>query len=142
MGEYIKTVVSAVLAVGIISVLLPRGGFSEYVNLLSGIIVMAVIVSPIISVRDKKFELSHIDVEELEFSTNSYIMEEYEKELSKNIKEMLKAKTNIDFSVSVRADKKEDVIEIKEIEIAPYSAEYIALICDYSGIDEGRITQK
>jgi len=142
MGEYIKTIVSAVLAVGIISVLLPRDSFSKYVNLLSGIIVMAVIVSPVLSLGNENFNISRIDVEELEFNTNSYIMEEYEKELSKNIKEMLKSKVNIDFSVSVRADKKENVIDIKEIEIAPYSPEYAALICDYLGIEEGRITQK
>ncbi|MBQ3181157.1 MAG: stage III sporulation protein AF, partial [Clostridia bacterium] len=119
MGQYLKTVVSAVLAVGIISVLLPRDSFSKYVNLLAGIIVMAVIISPIMSMRDKKIEFGHIDVEELEFNTNSYIMEEYEKELAQNIKEMLKTKTNINFSVSVRAEKNDDTIEIKEIEISP-----------------------
>ena len=142
MGQYLKTVVSAVLAVGIISVLLPRDSFSKYVNLLAGIIVMAVIISPIMSMRDKKIEFGHIDVEELEFNTNSYIMEEYEKELAQNIKEMLKTKTNINFSVSVRAEKNDDTIEIKEIEISPYKPEYTALIRDYLGISEGRITQK
>jgi len=142
MGEYIKTVVSAVLAVGIISALLPRNDFLKYVNLLSGIIVMAVVVSPLISLGDKELDISFPDAEKININTNSYIMEEYEKELAKNIKEMLNEKTNVDFSVSVRADKKEDVIEIKEIEIAPFSDEYKALVRDYLGIEEGRITQK
>ena len=142
MGEYIKTVVSAVLAVGIISAVLPKDSFFKYVNLLSGIIVMTVIVSPLISVRDNSFKLNKINVENLVFDTNSYIMEEYEKELSENIKKFLLKETNIEFSVSVRADKNDDIIEIKEIEISPYNEEYTAIISDYLGIDEGRIAEK
>lgn len=142
MGEYLKTIVSAVLAVGVISALLPNDSFSKYANLLAGIIVMAVVVSPIISVRDKKIEFNQIDIENLELNTNSYIMEEYEKELARNVENMLKEKTNIDFSVTVRANKAEDIIEIEEIEISPYTSEYLALVCDYLGIEEGRITQK
>ena len=142
MGEYLKTIVSSVLAVGTISALLPRNEFSKYVNLLSGIIVMTVIVSPIISVGDKNIEFDRLDIEKLEFNTNSYIMEEYEKELSQNIKSMLKEKTDIDFSVAVIADKNDDIIEIKEIQIAPYSSQYAVLISEFLGIDEGRISQK
>lgn len=142
MGEYLKTVVSCVLAVGIITTLLPHGSFSKYANLLSGIIVMAVVISPLISGGDKNFEFEDINIEELEINTNSYIMEEYEKELAKNIEKMLKEKTDIDFSVSVRAKKSDDIIEISEIEITPYASKYSTLISDFLGIDEGRISQK
>lgn len=142
MGEYLKTIVSSVLAVGLISAILPAGGFSKYVNLLSGIIVMAVIVSPIIDLQERGYRLDEIDIKNLELNTNSYIMEEYEKELALNIKSMLKDRTNTDFSVTVYADKSSDVIEIKMIEISPYTSECSKLICDYLGIDEGRITQK
>lgn len=142
MGEYLKTIVSSVLAVGIISALLPRNEFSKYVNLLSGIIVMTLIVSPIISTGNKNMEFDRLDIEKLEFDTNSYIMEEYEKKLSQNIKNMLKEKTDIDFSVTVIADKNDNVIEINEIQIAPYSSQYALLISDFLGINEGRISQK
>lgn len=142
MGEYLKTVVSCVLAVGIITTLLPRGSFSKYANLLSGIIVMAVVISPFISGGGIDFEFEDINIEELEINTNSYIMEEYEKELAKNITKMLKEKTDIDFLVTVRAEKSNEVIEIKEIEITPYTSKYSALISDFLGIDEGRISQK
>lgn len=142
MREYLKTVVSCVLAVGIITTLLPRGSFSKYASLLSGIIVMAVVISPFISGGDKRIEFEDINIEEIEINTNSYIMEEYEKELAKNIEKMLKEKTDIDFSVTVRAKKKDDIIEIKEIEITPYTSKYSSLISEYLGIDEGRISQK
>lgn len=142
MGEYLKTIVSSVLAVGLISAILPAGGFSKYVNLLSGIIVMAVIVSPIINSQNKGYSFDEIDLKTLEINTNSYIMEEYEKELALNIKSMLKDKTNTEFSVTVYADKNEEIVEIKRIEISPYTSECSALICNYLGIDEGRITQK
>ena len=142
MGEYLKTVVSSVLAVGLISALLPESSFSKYVNILSGVIVMAVIVSPVINSQNQAYRLAEIDVKTLELNTKSYIMEEYEKELAQNIKSMLKDKTNTEFSVTVYADKKEDTIEIEGIEISPYTSEGNRLICDYLGIDEGRITQK
>ena len=141
MGEYLKTVVSAVFAVGIITALLPKDGFSKYVNLLAGIIVMAVIISPILSVRNKSIEFEKIDTKSLDFNTNSYIMEEYEKELAKNIENMLTQKTKVGFSVLVFVDKDEDIIEIQKIEITPYTKEYALLVSDYIGIDEGRITQ-
>lgn len=142
MGEYLKTIVSSVLAVGLISALLPENGFSKYVNILSGIIVMAVIVSPITNSQSKVYRFDEIDVKNLELNTNSYIMEEYEKELSQNIKIMLKDKTNMEFSVTVYAEKNEDIIEIEKIEISPYTSECSRLISDFFGIDEGRITQR
>lgn len=142
MEEYLKTVVSTVLAVGIISVIVPKGSFSKYVDILSGAIVMVVIVSPFISSAGGKISFEQPDIQYLLNDTNSYIMEEYEKELSHDIKKMLKERTNIDFSVSVRADKHEDTIEINEIQISPYSSEYSALISDFFGVDEGRIIEK
>ncbi len=142
MQEYLKTVVASVLAVGIISAIIPQGSFSKYINLLSGVIVMAVIASPFISSSGGGVLIERPEIEYLLTDTNSYIMEEYEKELAQNIKKMLKEKTDIDFSVSVHAKKTDDTIEINEIEITPYASKYSALISEFLGIDEGRISQK
>lgn len=142
MSEYLKTIVITALVVGMVSTLLPKDSFGKYVNLLAGIIVIAVVISPILDMQNKDIDFSRIDVYELELSTSSYIMEEYEKELAKKISDFIKEKKNTELSVLVRADKKDNIIEIKEIEIAPYNADYAFLISDYLGIDEGRITQK
>ena len=142
MSEYLKTIVITALVVGMVSTLLPKDSFGKYVNLLAGIIVITVVISPILNVRNKDIDFSRIDIKELELSTNSYIMEEYEKELARKVENLVKEKENIEISVLVRADKKDDIIEIKEIEIAPFTSDYALIISDYLGIDRGRITQK
>ena len=142
MQEYLKTVVASVLAVGIISAIIPQGSFSKYINLLSGVIVMAVIASPFISSSGGGVLIERPEIEYLLTDTNSYIMEEYEKELSLEIKEMLYEKVGTEISVSVRADKNEDTIEIKEILLSPYTSEHSKLVSEFTGVDEGRIIEK
>lgn len=140
MSEYLKTVVSVVIAVSLLSTILPQNSFGKYGNLLTSIIVMAVLCAPFINTRNN-IELDFLPTQ-LEFSKNSYIMQEFEKELAKKIEGELENTTNLDFSVTVRAEKNEDIIEIKEIEISPFSNEYAAIVSEYLGIGEERITQK
>ncbi len=142
MSEYLKTAVAAVLSVGLISALFPKDAISKYVGILSGIIVMAILVSPILHIGKKDIELQRLDVKTLELNTSSYIMDAFEKELAENITKKLKSETGIDFSVIVYADKKDETIEIKQIEIAPYSKKYAMVISEYLGIAEGRIVEK
>lgn len=140
MSEYLKTVVSVVIAVSLLSTILPQNSFGKYGNLLTSIIVMAVLCAPFMDTRNN-IELDFLPTQ-LEFSKNSYIMQEFEKELAKKIEGELENTTNLDFSVTVRAEKNEDIIEIKEIEISPFSNEYAAIVSEYLGIGEERITQK
>lgn len=142
MSEYLKTVVAVVLVIGMISVFFSKDTISKYVEILSGIIVMAVLVFPLINLERHNIDFEILDIETLELSTNSYIMDEFEKELSENIKRKLKNETDINFSVDVYAEKDEDIIEINKIEIAPFSKEYAVIISEYLGISEGRIMQK
>lgn len=140
MGEYLKTIVSVVLAIGLLSIIFPKNSFGKYINLLTSIIVMAILIVPLFNSHneiDMDFSAS-----ELEYSQNTYIMEEFEKELAKNIEYELNEKTNRDFSVNVHAEKKEEIINVYEIEIFPYSEEYAKIVAEYLGIDEERITQK
>lgn len=140
MSEYIKTIVSVVIAVSLLSTILPQNSFGKYGNLLTSIIIMAVLCSPFLNTRNNI--KSDFLPTQLEFNKNSYIMQEFEKELAKKIEDELKSKTNLDFSATVRAEKNEDIIEIKEIEISPFSDEYVHIVSEYTGIGEERITQK
>ena len=142
MSEYLKTIVASVFAVGIISVLFSKDGFGKYVGVLSSIIVITIIASPIINNSQKNLDFEALDIEELEFNTNSYIMEEFEKELSEKVSDKLKSATGIEFSVTVYANKTDEVVEIEKIEIAPYSKEYVTVISEYLEVDERRIVQK
>lgn len=143
MGEYLKTVVAAVLAVSMISMLFPKGGFGQFANLLTGIIVLAVIFAPLLNL-DKKLlpDIDTIDVEELELASNSYLMEEFEKELAEKTAAELKKKTKVDFSVAVRASDEGETVEIHEVELWPYSQEYVNIVSEYLGVGEDRVTQK
>ncbi len=141
MGEYLKTILTAVFCVGLISILYPKDTISKYIGILSGIIVMTVLVLPIINAGNE-IDFDALDIEALELNTNSYLMEEFEKELAENIKKKLKDDTGINFSVVVCADKLDEIIEIKNIEIAPYSEEYAGIVSEYLGIDRGRVVQK
>lgn len=140
MSEYLKTVVSVVIAVSLLSVILPQNSFGKYGNLLTSIIVMTVLCAPFMNTRNN-IELDFLPTQ-LEFNKNSYIMQEFEKELAKKIEGELEGKTSLDFSVTVRAEKNEDIIEIKEIEISPFSNEYARIVSEYTNVGEERITQK
>lgn len=142
MSEYLKTIVTSVFAVGIISVLFSKDGFGKYVGVLSSIIVITIIASPIINNSQKNLDFEALDIEELEFNTNSYIMEEFEKELSEKVSDKLKSATGIEFSVTVYANKVDEIVEIEKIEIAPYSKEYVTIVSEYLEVDERRIVQK
>lgn len=142
MSEYLKTIVASVFAVGIISVLFSKDGFGKYVGVLSSIIVITIIASPIINNSQKNLDFEALDIEELEFNTNSYIMEEFEKELSEKVSDKLKSATGIEFSVTVYANKVDEIVEIEKIEIAPYSKEYVTIVSEYLEVDERRIVQK
>ena len=142
LSEYLKTVVASVFAVGLISVLFPKDNFGKYTGILAGIIVMSILLLPLFNIGEKELDIENLDIETLEFNTNSYIMDEFEKELSENIKQKLKNDTDIDFSVTVYAEKEDEIIEINQIEIAPYSKEYALIVSEYLGVDEGRIVQK
>lgn len=142
MSEYIKTIVTAVLAVGMISVLFPKGSFGKYVSMLSGIIVMAVVAFPLLNIDANDIDFDILNTENLEIKTNSYIMEEFEKELARKIQDELKSKTNIEFSAVVFAEKKDNIITINKVEISPYSEEYVRIVSQYTGIEEGRILKK
>ncbi len=141
MKEYIKIVSSVVLSVGLLSMIVPKKRFGKYANMLTGITVVMVLLSPLLNISDS-VDFDDNNFEKLEFSTNSYLMEELEKELAQKTQKELKSKTNIDFSVVVLTERENETITIKSVEISPYTMEYVKIVSDYLDIEEGKITQK
>ena len=143
MGNYLKVVIAMVLAVSLISVIFPKNSFGKYADMLSSIIIMTILASPLLNIGDKtgiNFEI--LELENLEFNKNSYIMGELEKELADRVSVMLKEKTGKNFSVSVKAENQNETIYIEEVEISPFSTEYVYFVAEYLGIEEGKIVQK
>jgi len=142
MVSYIKTVIGAVLAVGAINSIFTNNPFGKYINFLSSVIVMTVLISPILNGGDEIKINTNIDTEILETKSTSYIMDEFENNLSQKIEEEMKRQTGSNFFVAVQAVEKENTVEIKEIEISPYSEEYAKAVSEYTGIKEGSVTEK
>lgn len=139
MSQYLKTVVMAVIGVSTLSVFFPEDSFGKYTNILSGFIVMAVLLTPIL--RDDVDFVSELpQTEELNISSGRYIMEEFEKELSGRIAEKLESETGEKFLVTVYADTEGEMINIKKVEITPYSERYAHIVSRYAGLEEGKIT--
>lgn len=132
MREYVKVVISAVIAVGIITSLFSKTVFSKYINLISSIIVMAVLIFPVLKISPQPLEFS---ATELDVQKNNYLEDEFEKNLEEKIKEQLKVKTTRDIEVKVEASI-EDEVKIEEIRITPFQEEYAKIIREYLNTGE------
>ena len=131
MSEYIKTVVKAVVSVGIITSLFSENKLSKYVNLISGIVVMAVLILPVLDISPEPLEF---DAVELDVQKNTYLKDEFEKTLEERIKEEVKRQTSQEIEVNVETDVEEAKIE--RISIKPYKEEYVNLIKKYLNTGE------
>lgn len=135
MTEYLKTVVTAVVAVSVITTLLPKDGFSKYVNLLASILVMTVVITPIFKTSP---EITELDTESLQLEEIDYISAEFRKNLAEKIKSELHSKTNTEFIVEVDATTE----EIKSVKISPYSQEYAKIAAQFTGVGEDKVIKK
>lgn len=141
MSQYLKTVVTAILSVSALSVFFPDDSFGKYTNLLSGIIVMSVVLTPVLCADYDNVLIDIPQMEEFDISSEEYVMSEFENQLSTRIESKLETETGSDFSVSVRADSDEETVAIKEVEIAPFSEKCARIVSEYLGM-EVMVTQK
>lgn len=132
MTHYLKTIVTVVVGVSAIMTLLPKDGFSKYVNLLSGILVMAVVIMPVFNLE---FEIEEFDTEAMEYIDTDYVAEEFRKNLAEKIKTELRTKTGIEFFVEVYATTE----EIEYIKISPYNEEYAQIAAQFTGVGEDKV---
>ncbi len=135
MSDYLKTVVTAVVAVSVITSLIPKDGFSKYINLLASIIVMAVVITPVFKFTP---QMAEFNPEELELQHADFVADEFEKNLAEKIKTELYARTGTDFVVEVQATTD----EIKSVRISPYSREYAHIVEEFIGVGEDRVVLK
>ena len=140
MSDYITTVVKAVISVGIITSLFSKNSLSKYINLISGIVVMAVVILPIFKISPVPMEFSFT---ELEIKKSTYLNDEFERVLEERIKEEIKKKTSAEIEVDVEASADAEP-KIEKISIRPYEEEYAKIIKEYlntgengAKIDEG-----
>lgn len=140
MNEYIRTIINVVVAVGITTSLFSQNSLSKYINLISGIVVMAVLIMPF---SDISTELEKISVEELDIPQNTYLKDELEKNLEEKIHEKLKQETSqeVEVEVEVIVDM-ENEVKIEKISIKPYKEEYLNIINRYLNTAENEVQTK
>lgn len=140
MNEYIRTIINVVVAVGITTSLFSQNSLSKYINLISGIVVMAVLIMPF---SDISTELEKISVEELNIPQNTYLKDELEKNLEEKIHEKLKQETSqeVEVEVEVIVDM-ENEVKIEKISIKPYKEEYLNIINRYLNTAENEVQTK
>lgn len=140
MSEYIKTIILTVLAVSVVSYLLPKNSFGKFGNVISSIIVVTVILMPVKS--GEKMYLKEIDTEELSKFENTYLESQFEEDLGKKLCQELKEKTGKEFSSDVEVSIVGEEISIVRISIFPYTNEYAKIAASYLGTEEDKIFQK
>lgn len=138
MNEYIRTIINVVVAVGITTSLFSQNSLSKYINLISGIVVMAVLIMPF---SDISTELERISVEELDIPQNTYLKDELEKNLEEKIHEKLKQETSQEVEVKVIVNM-ENEVKIEKISIKPYKEEYLNIINQYLNTAENEVQTK
>ena len=140
MSEYIKTIILTVLAVSVVSYLLPKNSFGKFGNVIASIIVVTVILMPVKS-SEKMFS-KKLDTEKLSKLENTYLESQFEEDLDKKLCQELKEKTGKEFSSDVEVSIVGEEISIDRISIFPYTKEYAEIASSYLGTEEDKIFQK
>lgn len=136
MTQYLKTVVTTVVAVSVITTLLPKDGFSKYVNLLASILVMTIIISPVFKWTP---EITNTDIITLDMESAEYYVEtEFQKNLAEKIKQELKNKTGKEFIVEVDATTN----EIKTVKISPYNDVHASIVMEFLSVGKEQVIEK
>ena len=80
MADYLKMVIAAVICVSLVCGILPREGAGKYAGFAAGLIVIAIVVSPLFKLSDTlNLQLSDIETQELSVKGASYLMEKKKK---------------------------------------------------------------
>jgi stage III sporulation protein AF len=136
MTQYLKTVVTAVVAVSVITTLLPKDGFSKYVNLLTSILVMTIVISPVLKWTP---EISNADIITMDIeSQDDYVETEFKKNLAEKIKQELRDKTGKEFIVEVDATTE----EIKTVKISPYNDVYVRVVTEFLSVGKDKVIEQ
>lgn len=136
MTQYLKTVVTAVVAVSVITNLLPKDGFSKYVNLLASILVITVVITPMFKWSP---DITNTDIITMNTESPDYYVEtEFQKNLAKKIRQELQDKTGKEFIVEVDATTD----EIKTVKISPYNDAYAHIVTEFLSVGKDKVIEK
>ncbi len=145
MADYLKMVIAAVICVSLVCGILPREGAGKYAGFAAGLIVIAIVVSPLFKLSGTlNLQLSDIETQELSVKGASYLMDEFEKTLSVRIAEKLKTETGRSFQVTVegKTDETGEITGVARVGLSPYSADFAKIVAEYIDISQDKVVEQ
>ncbi len=145
MADYLKMVIAAVICVSLVCGILPREGAGKYAGFAAGLIVIAIVVSPLFKLSGTlNLQLSDIETQELSVKGASYLMDEFEKTLSVRIAEKLKTETGRSFQVTVKGktDETGEITGVTRVGLSPYSADFAKIVAEYIDISQDKVVEQ
>lgn len=145
MADYLKTVIGAVILISFLVSVLPKEGTGKYAHFAAGLLVLAVVLLPLFRLTARwDVTLSEIPTKSIKTSESTYLMDEFEKNLSFKISEKMKAETGIAFDVTVfaKTDKDGSITGVERVEITPFSNKYAETVSAYVGITVSKVEEK
>ena len=145
MADYLKMVIAAVICVSLVCGILPRDGAGKYAGFAAGLIVIAIVVSPLFKLSGTlNLQLSDIETQELSVKGASYLMGEFEKTLSVRIAEKLKTETGRSFQVTVegKTDETGEITGVARVGLSPYSADFAKIVAEYIDISQDKVVEQ
>ncbi len=146
LNEYaVSIIVVSVLAI-LLENLLPAGNNKKYVNVMIGLLVMLVILTPLTRLPhyNETFILPELrlDDTDLSLSPKPYVAESFEKKLALAISEDLHSRFGVATScrVSCHINEEGQITGIRHIQLAPYTPEMGTYIAANYGFKEEIIT--
>lgn len=145
MADYLKMVIAAVICVSLVCGILPREGAGKYAGFAAGLIVIAIVVSPLFKLSGTlNLQLSDIETQELSVKGASYLMDKFEKTLSVRIAEKLKTETGRSFQVTVegKTDETGEITGVTRVGLSPYSADFAKIVAEYIDISQDKVVEQ
>lgn len=148
--DFLKEYTVSIMVVSIVAILLenllPQDNNKKYCNVMIGLFVMLVILTPLTRLPhyDETFSIPalKLDDSDLSPSSRSYVAESFEKNLALSISQDLHGVFDATFECRVFCDTNDEgqITDISRIQIAPFSQEISAYIAEKYGIKEAIIT--
>lgn len=140
MSGYFKTVIAAVMFVSLVGAVLPKENAGKYVAFVSGLIVTAILISPVFKILDSvNFSLNDVNTKELKLGEVNYIMEEFEKNLAEKVEQELNDETKV--TVYAKTDKNGEITGIEKVEIYPYSESAAQKVSELLDIEKNMVVE-
>ena len=118
LAVYIKNILLCVIFSTYIEMILPNDKYTKYINLVAGLILILVIISPIKNLNDKRFCFDSNNFAINKYDKKNFVSDIYKQSVNKQI-DMLAKKMGIKIlNAEIKIAEENNTCEIKNIKIS------------------------